>query len=164
MNKKILPFLIIISSVLLWFFIIKDHHLDCLFQKLGKKNNVPNCPILIPDPSPEKSTCAKAGEEPVSNFDLRTGKTDPNIEIISCCEGLQAIQKKQRNDAPIIERLVGECYKITGVPNQICSPCGNRICDAGTEDYCNCKEDCKIPPFTFLFSIILSIFGGIIHN
>ncbi len=154
MNKKILPFLIITSSVLLWYFIIKNHRLECLLQQLGKKSNVSNCPTLIPDPSPEKSKCAKAGEEPVSNFDLTKGKINPSIEVIPCCEGLQAIEKKQRNDLPISERLLGGCAMITGVPNQICSPCGNGVCDVETEDYCNCEEDCKKIYHSILKAII----------
>lgn len=143
MIKKTIAFLIILSSVLIWFFIIKNY--PCLKLSLWKKGVYPNCAVITVDPGPrvEKSRCAKAGEEPVSNFDFTTGKTDPSIEIIPCCEGLQSIEQKQKNEAPIIVDGGRVCGMVEGGPNQICSPCGNGVCDAEYEDYCNCKEDCK---------------------
>ena len=90
----------------------------------------------------EETKCAKAGEEPVSNFDLTTGKTDPNIEVITCCKGLKSIEKKQGFNIPISDDGQRVCASLEGVPNSICSPCGNGICDPEYEDYCNCPIDC----------------------
>ena len=87
--------------------------------------------------------CAKEGEEPVGNFDLRTGKIDQSITVIKCCTGLKEITKKQIDE--IRRDKSGEilCRMIVGVPNGICSPCGNGKCDTNYEDVCNCYEDCK---------------------
>lgn len=89
-----------------------------------------------------KTECAKEGERPVGNLDLRTGKVDESITVVGCCEGLKKIQNKQGN---ITRSESGEiiCKAIIGVPNTICSPCGNGICDTNYEDICNCPEDCR---------------------
>src|SRR4030043_1639354 len=90
-----------------------------------------------------ESNCAMEGEEPVSNFNLRTGKVDQSITVIKCCTGLKGIQKKQIDE--IRRDKSGEvlCRMVVGVPNVICSPCGNGKCDTNYEDVCNCYEDCK---------------------
>jgi len=87
--------------------------------------------------------CAQAGEEPVSNFDLRTGKIDERNTVVNCCPGLKEIQKKQTET--ISRDKSGEiiCGMKVGAPNSTCSPCGNGKCDTSYEDVCNCPEDCK---------------------
>lgn len=90
-------------------------------------------------PTITESYCAKAGETPVSNFDMTTGKINPNIKIKNCCLGLKNIAEKQST----INRDRDVCGQSIGASDSICSPCGNSICDSQYEDYCNCPEDCK---------------------
>ena len=92
-----------------------------------------------PTPSLLDSSCSKEGEAPVSNFDMTTGKTNPNIKTKDCCLELRAIDKKQS----IINSNPDICSRAQGVNNSICSPCGNGVCDSQYEDHCNCPEDCE---------------------
>ena len=57
-----------------------------------------------------------------------------------CCEGLKAIHAPDEFDEncslkPIVVGVIGR-------PQQVCSKCGNGICE-GWETKCNCPEDCK---------------------
>ena len=83
-------------------------------------------------------SCAKAGEKTVSNFDMTTGKINPNIKEVKCCPGLKSISEKQ------IDGHIkgGACAIIVGVNYGICSPCGNGVCNTEYEDKCNCPTDC----------------------
>jgi putative hemolysin len=90
-------------------------------------------------PSIDEGECSKIGEPPVDNFDLTTGKTNPNIEPVPCCISLKPISKKQ--DANLTDNNI--CVTVEGVINDICSPCGNGVCDSEYEDLCNCPEDCN---------------------
>lgn len=85
-----------------------------------------------------ESTCAKAGERSISNFDMTKGKTDPSIKPLNCCSGLKNISDKQTEGTS-----ANICAQRTGVLNNLCSPCGNDVCDSQYEDSCNCPEDCK---------------------
>ncbi len=84
-----------------------------------------------------KPNCAKAGERSVSNFDMTKGIRDPNIEVVNCCLGLKNIADKQ------ITNTQEGCTLVIGIPHNLCSPCGNGVCDVKYEDRCNCSEDCK---------------------
>lgn len=95
-------------------------------------------PLPTISPTGDEQYCATIGEEPISNFDLRNGKTNPDIKNKNCCSGLQKINKKQPQG---IEHAI--CSQVVGVFNVICSPCGNGVCNAQYEDSCNCPEDCK---------------------
>jgi len=90
-------------------------------------------------PAINESYCAKVGERSVGNFDMTTGKVNPNIRIKNCCSGLKNIAEKQS----IIEKDSDVCSQSTGVSYNLCSPCGNGVCDLRYEDKCNCPEDCK---------------------
>jgi len=96
-------------------------------------------PSTTPATNTSETYCSNAGEIPISNFDFRTGKINPDIKIKKCCPGLVSIQKKQ----PPTNKGRGTCGMIMGGPNAICSPCGNGVCDSQYEDYCNCPKDCK---------------------
>jgi len=107
-----------------------------LSQKVSEKIN-----LTKTTPVPAKE-CAEAGEEPVGNFDERTGKTDESIKVINCCEGLRPIQKKQdRINRTTSGSVVCAAYQ--GVSLSICAPCGNGKCDTAYEDICNCPKDCR---------------------
>lgn len=93
----------------------------------------------IAQPTITESSCAKAGERSVSNFDMTTGKINPNIKIKNCCQGLKNIAEKQS----AVNKGTDICSQSIGVPYNLCSPCGNAICDSQYEDRCNCPEDCK---------------------
>jgi hypothetical protein len=101
--------------------------------------------IILPNPSPKieptitEPYCARAGERSVSNFDLRTGKTNPNIEVKNCCSGLKNIAEKQSG----INKNSDICAQSSGISYNLCSPCGNGVCDSQYEDHCNCPQDCK---------------------
>jgi hypothetical protein len=142
MNKKILASFLIISAFLMWLFIINNSQLEYLLIDNDRKSTNIKTPTIKTGDSITENGCAKTGEEPVSNFDLTTGKTDPNIKVLHCCEGLKEIQKKQRTNFPVTESGERVCASIVGVHNSICSPCGNGVCDSEYEDYCNCPEDC----------------------
>ncbi|NMB91382.1 hypothetical protein GYA37_00880 [candidate division WWE3 bacterium] len=88
---------------------------------------------------PTQEHCAKAGESPISNLDMTTGKVNPNIKTKDCCLELKKIERKQTIN---IENS-NICGKNIGTLNYICSPCGNNICDTQYEDHCNCPQDCK---------------------
>ncbi len=85
------------------------------------------------------SNCANAGERSISNFDMTTGKSDPNIEILECCSGLVNIADKQ----PLTNTNSDGCVYSEGIAYNLCSPCGNGKCDSLYEDHCNCPKDCK---------------------
>lgn len=87
----------------------------------------------------KSSSCANAGERSTSNFDMTTGKTNPNIETRECCTGLVKIADKQ----PLTNINSDVCGYTEGVAYNLCSPCGNGNCDSLYEDRCNCPEDCK---------------------
>ena len=93
------------------------------------------------DTYPEDKNCARLGEKPVSNFDKTTGKTDPNIQVIPCCEGLKEIDVIQDTIVDSGGRRI--CVQIVGGRNSICAPCGNGKCDSKYEDGCSCPEDCN---------------------
>ena len=131
MKKKAFLIVSLLVVFVLAFLLIKD----------PKQDNIVNLPPQSEE-SIEETKCAKAGEEPVSNFDLTTGKTDPNIEAISCCEGLKEIEKKQNFNISADGGENKVCASIEGIHNTICSPCGNGICESEYEDYCNCPIDC----------------------
>ena len=90
-------------------------------------------------PTIVESYCAKIGEKPVSNFDLRTGKINPSIKIKDCCPGLKKIAKKQI----IANKDSGICSQTQGTLDDVCSSCGDDICDPQYEDHCNCPVDCN---------------------
>lgn len=81
--------------------------------------------------------CAKAGERSENGFDMTKGIRDPNIEVVNCCLGLKNIADKQ------ITNIQKGCTLVIGIPHNLCSPCGNGVCDVKYEDRCNCSEDCK---------------------
>ena len=87
------------------------------------------------DNSAGKISCAKEGDVPTA-LDMATGKQKPGG--ISCCGGLQAINKKTA-----VESLSrGICESSAGNAG-VCSPCGDGVCGAKLEDKCNCPKDCK---------------------
>jgi len=79
--------------------------------------------------------CAREGESP-TYLDLTTGKKNPKGK--QCCSGLREIMVK----APEASVKRGVCPGFQGTPD-ICSQCGNGICNSTYEDICNCPEDCK---------------------
>lgn len=89
--------------------------------------------------SNKASSCANAGERSISNFDMTTGKRDPDIETKDCCPGLVNIADKQ----PLTNINSDVCGYSEGIAYNLCSPCGNGKCDSLYEDQCNCPEDCK---------------------
>lgn len=99
----------------------------------------PSFPTVETKPTSVESFCAKAGERSVSNFDMTKGKTNPNIDKKDCCSGLKNIADKQ----PTANNNQNICGQVLGKSYDLCSPCGNGICDSQYEDQCNCPEDCK---------------------
>lgn len=83
-------------------------------------------------------SCAKEGERPRSNLDWTKGKIDPYKISTKCCAGLKSIS----NDTYKMPNGGYVCKTSFGVPNGICSPCGNGVCDSALENWCNCPEDC----------------------
>jgi hypothetical protein len=90
-------------------------------------------------PTMDESFCAKAGERSVNNLDMTTGKINPKIQAKNCCLGLKNIAEKQ----PTINNNPDLCSQNFGVSYNLCSPCGNGVCDSQYEDHCNCPEDCR---------------------
>lgn len=127
-------FAIIIFSILVATGTIIVSYFGGLGKIPGKKTNQP-----IVQPTITESSCVKAGERSVSNFDMTTGKINPDIKIKNCCLGLKNIAEKQ----PTINKDTDICSQSIGVPYNLCSPCGNNVCDSQYEDKCNCPEDCK---------------------
>lgn len=89
-------------------------------------------------PHKNEQVCAKIGERSVSNIDLSTGKANPDIKAKYCCSELKNIADKQPST-----NKQGTCAVVTGTHYNLCSPCGNGVCDTQYEDSCNCPEDCK---------------------
>ena len=138
MRQKGFKEIIILSGILIaafsLFFVFNIEKREKLFNLVQKRVNKLDIPT---------SDCARAGEEPVSNFDLRTGKIDKSITVINCCTGLKEINKKQVGEIKRINSGDVICGMSFGVPNSVCSPCGNGKCDTKYEDICNCPDDCK---------------------
>jgi hypothetical protein len=134
-NKLITHALVVIIFVIL---VVTGIVIVRYFGGLGttsvKETNQPTS-----QPTINESSCAKVGERSVSNFDMTTGKINPNIKIKNCCSGLKNIAEKQS----IIKKDSDICSQSLGVPYNLCSPCGNGECDLQYEDHCNCPEDCK---------------------
>lgn len=127
-------FVIIIFAILVATGIIVVGYFGGLGKILPKETN-----RSIVQPTITESDCAKAGERSVDNFDMTTGKINPNIKITTCCSGLKNIAEKQST----INKDTDTCSQSIGVSYNLCSPCGNAICDSQYEDGCNCPEDCK---------------------
>lgn len=56
----------------------------------------------------------------------------------ACCDGLKSVS------GPDIKDFDENCNPASTGGLQICSNCGNKICDPETwENICNCPEDCR---------------------
>jgi hypothetical protein len=138
--SKILALILFIIFPLIGFYLGIKYQ-QKLTVKIPTASEVKNFfkPTDVLSPTITESYCAKAGEKPISNFNLTTGKKDPNIKIKNCCPGLKQINGKQDE----VRRNPDICSSKQGVLDITCGPCGNGICDLQYEDYCNCPVDCK---------------------
>ena len=133
-NKLTINVFVAIIIVLMVIGIIIVRYFSGLGTKSVKESNQPTNQQVI-----NESSCAKIGERSVSNFDMTTGKINPNMKNKDCCSGLKNITEKQS----IINKNSDVCSQSVGVSYNLCSPCGNGVCDSQYEDHCNCPEDCK---------------------
>jgi len=72
------------------------------------------------------------------NILIRSQHIYEEMGTCHCCDGLKSVS------GPDIKDFDENCNPTSTGGLQICSNCGNKICDPETwENICNCPEDCR---------------------